>query len=253
MDTKTTQKKERKPRRTQKELTEVLFSALATMLSDQKFREIGINDLTTFAKIDKNFIYKHYGDIDGLLREYVKRNDYWGKAVLAPETYHLYGFKDILTNLLHGLYHSFSENIDFQNIIRWEIASSNEYVKENARQREIEGIPLKAYADKYHEKHPDKDIPCLFALFSAGIYYLILHKNISTFGGIDFSDKKQADRILGVINSVTDYIFEDYIKTKTIVDKLYEKNFSIQEIAEITSLSENEIERIHTGSKDVIP
>ncbi len=233
---------ERRPRRTHKELTEVLFDSVARMLSDQKFREIGINDLADFAKIEKNFIYKHYGDIDGVLREYVNRNDYWGKTGLAPETLEHITPKELFNVLLNGLYQGFSESIDFQNIIRWEIASSNEYVRQNARDREIEATPLTLFANQYMRLHPDKDIPCLFAMMSASIYYLILHKNISTFVGLDFSEKNQADRMLGVINNIAEYYFEDHVKTKNVISRLLERNIPVDEIATILDMSKEKVE-----------
>lgn len=236
---------QRRPRRTHKELTEVLFDAVANMLNDQKFRTIGINDLTEFANIDKNFIYKHYGDIDNFMHEYIRRNDYWGKTVLAPETYSQMSFKEMFSMLLQGLYASFYDSIDFQNIIRWEVASSNEYIKENARSREKEAAPLIEYANIVWQQHPEKDIPCLFALLSAGIYYLILHKNISTFVGIDFNDKSQSDRLIGVIALITEYFFEDYVKTKTITERLLKKNMSVTEISEILDVNTEYVEEIN--------
>lgn len=242
---------QRRPRRTHKELTEVLFEAVSKMLSDQKFRTIGINDLTEFANIDKNFIYKHYGDIDSLLREYVKRNDYWGKIILSPETYQQMSFKEMFSFLLQGLYSSFSESIDFQNIIRWEVASSNEYIKENTRNREKEAAPLIEYANIVWKQHPEKDIPCLFALLTAGIYYLILHKNISTFVGIDFTDKSQSDRIIGVLAIITEYFFEDYVKTKTIVEKLLKKNMSVYDISEILNVNTEYVEGIKNSLEEL--
>jgi len=234
-------KKPRKPRRTHKELTEVLFNAVTQMINNQKFREIGINDLAEFAKIEKNFIYKHYGDIDGLLREYINRNDYWGKAILAAETYDQLTHKEIFSVLLQGLFTSFSENTDFQNIIRWEIASSNEYIKRNCNKREEEATELIKYFEAFYSKNPEKDVQCLFALLSAGIYYLILHKNISTFAGVDFSKKNQESRIINVVNRVTEMFFEADNKYIGIVKRLLERDNSVTDIAAILDIPIDEV------------
>ncbi len=207
-------KKQRKPRRTNQELNDTLFSALSEMLYKQKFRDIGINELSAFAQVEKNFIYNHFGDMDGLLREYVKQNDFWGK-VLDKEAFASYTPKQMFGILLHGQFDAFWNHKDFQNIIRWEIASSNDYVSENAKQREADGEELiKHFAEEYKKKS-NIDVQCLFALFSAGIYYLILHKNISNFAGIDFSDKNQALRILPVINRVMELYINNENKNKS--------------------------------------
>ncbi len=196
-------KRQRRPRRTNQELNEALFSALSDMLYKQKFRDIGINELSTFAKVEKNFIYNHFGDMDGLLREYVKRNDYWGK-VLDKEAFSQFAPEQMFNILLAGQLDAFSKYKDFQNIIRWEIASSNDYVSENAKQRELDGEDLIKHFEEAYKNNPNKDVQCLFALFSAGIYYLILHKDISTFAGIDFSDENALNRMMEVIKKVGD-------------------------------------------------
>ena len=202
-------KKARKRRRTNVELTETLMGALSSMMSNQKFRQIGINDLTAFATVEKNFIYKHYEDMDSLLREYVKRNDYWGKLALPNDTYNQLSMNQILHLLMHALYQNFTGSIDFQNIIRWEIALDSDYVKENAQQREAEGLSLIKYVEFYFQNHPGKDVACLFSLLSAGVYYLILHKDTSTFGGIDFSDQTQSNRLLAVMDQIIDLYLEE--------------------------------------------
>lgn len=206
----TENKKTRKPRRTNKELNESLFKSLSEMMSNQKFREVGINDLTEYAQVEKNFIYNHYGDLDGVMREYVKRNDFWGRA-LDENIFANLSDKDVIQLMFKGLYQSFSENIDFQNIIRWEVASSNEYVKENAQKREKDAESIIKHFEKFKEKNPTKDVQCLVAIISAGIYYLILHKNISTFAGIDFSKQEEADRIVSLVENIVEQYFKDTI------------------------------------------
>lgn len=240
-------KENKRQRRTHKELTDQLFSAISKMLSNQMFREIGINDLALEAKVEKNFIYKHYNELDGLLREYVLKNEYWGKTVLDSSTYETKSEKEIFNIVLQGLFKSFSENVDFQNIIRWEIASSNEYVKTNARRREKDGNELIDHFAKYQEKHPEKDILCACALMVAGVYYLILHKDISTFCGIDFTKKSECKRIPAVLAQITDFYFDENAssgKIYKIASRLLIKGMSIEEVASITELSINSVKQI---------
>lgn len=232
-----TTKKVRKPRRTQKELKATLFDTLALMMNEQKFRPVGINDLCESAGIEKNFIYTHFGDMDGLFKEYITLHEFWDKDLLTLSNYEGKSLKEMYIILLTQLYKCVNENIHFLNLIRWEVSSTNPDIISNASKRQEKAMPIINKFKEYQMLHPEIDLLCITALLINGIYYLALRKYVSPSLGIDFSKNEESERILTSIHQVADYLFDRVDNEKRIVAKLRSKNLSDDEIMDVLSIS----------------
>lgn len=79
-----------------------------------------------------------------------------------------------------------------QELLIWELSSDNYITRHTADNREQNSKYLLDYYNNGLKDFPI-DFNALIALFIAGIYYLILHRDISTFCGIDFSKKEGLD------------------------------------------------------------
>ncbi len=76
-----------------------------------------------------------------------------------------------------------------QKLLIWEVSDSNYITERTAENRERHSQNLVEYFEKT-DSDPNINIRVVSALLISGIYYLALHKNISTFCGIDFRSKE---------------------------------------------------------------
>lgn len=95
-----------------------------------------------------------------------------------------------------------------QELLKWELSTNNEVSQRTAKLREFHTLPLVRYFEKLI-KNPSKDIGAAPALMVGGIYYLILHNDLSEFGGIDINEEDGEKRILSFIDYVTETLFSE--------------------------------------------
>ena len=54
-----------------------ILEAVGKILAEEGFQGIGINNVSRRAGVDKVLIYRYFGDLPGLLREFASSGDYW--------------------------------------------------------------------------------------------------------------------------------------------------------------------------------
>ena len=100
---------------------------------------------------------------------------------LADELDTTDGYADIMTQLLDNL---LNDGI-MTELLRWEVSEGTHITERTARLREMDVTDLIA---KYSsEKKQSIDLVAISALIVGGIYFMVLHKDRSTFAGIDLN------------------------------------------------------------------
>lgn len=91
-------------------------------------------------------------------------------------------------------------------LLRWEIAEANDTTKRTATIREMFTTPL---TENYRKlfAHSGVDFVALSAIIIGGIYYLSLHREASTFCGIDVATDEGSARISKAIDGLADILF----------------------------------------------
>lgn len=246
-------------RRTTKELDNLLLDAVAELIEKVGFSNITISSVVRKAKIEPISFYNRFNDIIELFDKYVRKHDYW-----MNDIFHFSPLKNSskqnYMDFLVGLIEALNKDVAMQKILAWEITDDNYITRRTAKVRETHSEPLFEYFEK---THPDDtiDIRVISALLIGGIYYLCLHKNLSTLCGIDFGTEEGLDllkkNVIGLVNRIylnseSGYRKSDFqiSKTKRSIKIAYEKGIDISTIKEIFDLSTEEIRSILTGTDD---
>ena len=200
--------KKTRSRRTRDVIDNQLMNAVCTVINELGFSQLGINSVSEVAKVEKAYIYRNFESFDNLLERYFIRNDFWERFIVQ-KAYNEHGsdLKEMFLYYLTELYKTMDQNREFESIARWEIAEPTSYVLRHARRRELEN---QKFMEKNveHFKGTDTDIEAIFAILISGIYYLNMHKNVSTFCNIDFTTREGKKRLLKAIEQLGDMLFK---------------------------------------------
>jgi hypothetical protein len=202
----TTEKKTR-IRRTRDVIDTQLMNAVCKVINEMGFSHLGINSVSEVAKVEKAYIYRNFDSFENLLERYFIRNDFWERFI-TQKAYNEHGsdVKEMFIFYLSELYKTMDQSSEFESLARWEIAEPTPYIVRYAKRREIENQDLMKLNTEYF-KNTDLDIEAIYALFISGIYYLVIHKNVSSLCNIDFSTREGKKRLTNTIEQLADMIF----------------------------------------------
>lgn len=228
---------QRRKRRSSKDIEESILNAATILIKEGGFNNLTATGIMQKAGIEPVQFYKRYKDLDAFISEYVKIFDYWFCDIIKESSLNNninIQYENVLCNLFYSLW----DNKIMQELLRWEIAIKNESSVRTAKLRELHTLPLcKKFADAFAET--EIDIVAISALIVGGIYYMILHCELSEFSGINFSNEQDRERIIKAIKYLSDILFQapSYgYSTIKIALKMKKDNVPLEKIAEYTNL-----------------
>lgn len=230
--------KGRRKRRSPKEIEECILNAASRLIEKDGFSKLTVTGITNEAEIEPVQFYNRYEDLHKFIDEFVKKYDYWFSDVVKSQK-QSNNDKEIYINTLTGLFKSLLGNKVMQELLKWELANNNETSQRTAKLRELHTLPL---SEKYTKvfSNTDIDIVAISALLVGGIYYLILHNELSPFSGIDLKIESDRERIFNVINNLSNTLFKFTSLSESDIDtiaKMKKDNIPIEKIAYYTSIS----------------
>jgi hypothetical protein len=151
-------------------------------------------------------------------------------------------------SLLTELYKTMDESRDFRNIILWEIYDDSSFIRKVAQRRETETKGEIDLLTSYFS-NSKVDISAITALLISGVYYTVLHKEISTFCGVDFKTKEGKKRMAESLKFLSDLLFEQVEKNKGIVTRMLQKGLDVNLIAEVTETSVDFVQKVASELK----
>lgn len=225
--------KVRRSRRSSVELEADVLNALEELLQTHNIGDITLLELTEKADITLNVFYRHFSSIDDVVKKLARNKDFWFERVVSlssatnTKDEHFYFF------VLLSLYRSLKENVVMQRLLLWELTSEKAYAKENAMMRETLNLGLMGcYLDSFEREN--LDISCATSFLISALYYLVLHKDVSTFCGIDFASEEGDKRVVATLKKMVHLIFKQkkgkHPKNKKLRDFLREKGLSAEDI-----------------------
>lgn len=228
---------QRRKRRSSKDIEESILNAATILIKEGGFNNLTATGIMQKAGIEPVQFYKRYKDLDAFISEYVKIFDYLFSDIIKESSLNNninIQYENVLCNLFYSLW----DNKIMQELLRWEIAIKNESSVRTAKLRELHTLPLcKKFADAFAET--EIDIVAISALIVGGIYYMILHCELSEFSGINFSNEQDRERIIKAIKYLSDILFQapSYgYSTIKIALKMKKDNVPLEKIAEYTNL-----------------
>lgn len=228
---------QRRKRRSSKDIEESILNAATILIREGGFGNLTATGIMQQAEIEPVQFYKRYKDLNAFISEYVKIFDYWLNDIIkesALDSNLSVQYENILCNLLYSLW----DNKIMQELLRWEIATRNESSIRTAKLRELHTLPLcKKFADAFAET--ETDIVAISALIVGGVYYMILHCELSEFSGINLNNEQDRERIIKAIKYLANILFQtpSYgYSTIKIASKMKKDNVPLEKIAEYTNL-----------------
>lgn len=196
----------RRKRRTKEEIEKLIDDTAISLIEYRGFDALTVRNIAEKADIEAVVFYNRYTNIEEYIEELVKKQDYWFTDIAKNKSNEILTEKDEYLYIIKNLFYSLDENKLMQQLLRWEISDRNSITQHTARLREFHTIPL---VDKYKDYFKDSpiDIAAVSALIIGGIYYLILHADLSLFAGIDVNTEEGQKRIYDTIDLLSDILF----------------------------------------------
>ena len=223
--------KPRRPRRSKADIESAILKAAIAQIKKRGFSMALVTDIVKRAKIEPIVFYNRYKNLDEFYDTFVKRYDYWisdlykgSNEILPTEK----GYGDALEKLFNALL----EDSIMTEILRWEIAESTPTTERTARLREMDTAGLTCRYDEFF-KDDEIDAVALSALIVAGIFFIVLHKERSTFAGIDINTHDGCDRLKKAMHKFANMLFHDKEmkrKRKELADCLRQEGLSDEAI-----------------------
>jgi len=199
------EKKLRKPRRSKADIETAIQKAAITQIKKKGFARVLVTDIVKRAKIEPIVFYNRFKNLDEFYDEFVKRYDYWISDLTRsfnPSIDSEKGYVDAIHTLLDALL----DDSLMAELLRWEIAEGTTITERTAKLREID---FNAIISRYGQAcHNDVDGLAISALIIAGIYFMVLHKDRSTFAGIDLNSTEGKQRIKTSIKQLGNMLYD---------------------------------------------
>ena len=189
-----------------------LIDAVGKIILRDGYKGIGINAIAKEALLDKVLIYRYFGGLDGLLREFATQKDFYmniPEAILdAIENAEQPELKDLIVRILTGQLRELLKNKELQEFMLWEMIEKNELTSAIANEREEKGYELNdLMKKKMNVQNNESD--AVIALLVSGIYYLVLRsRTVDVFNGIGINSEKGWQQIENAIQLIVNSYFK---------------------------------------------
>lgn len=237
--------KGRRKRRSANEIEEQIVDAATKIIEDKGFLGLTIKGIMQIAEIEPGQFYSRYNDMDNFINEYVEKYDYWFGEIIDKNK-NLIDEEEQYEAIIHNLFESLLGNKIIQQLLRWKLSDNNETTHHIAESRELKTISLSEKYNKMFE-NTSVDIVALSSIIVGGLYYLILHKDLSKFSGIDVNTDEGRTRIKNSISFLTEIFFSNLRKKKQIIEtalRLKQNNIDIEIISKCTNLPYGVIQQL---------
>jgi AcrR family transcriptional regulator len=195
----------RKKRRTKQVIELAVMDAVHSLIEEVGFNNVTLTGIAARAQIEPTVFYRRFSNLDELFDVYSHKYDYWLAGIaelMPPDLSDEESMKWILLNLTRALL----KNRGMQQMLIWELSDDNPVTRRTATLREKINESLIHELEKRFE-NTGVDLSVMAALLISGIYYLILHRNMSTFCNVDFSSKSGRERLEKTIDQLVSILF----------------------------------------------
>jgi AcrR family transcriptional regulator len=191
----------RKRLRDKETTVEKLIEATGRIIRKDGMHKLGVNAIAREAGVDKVLLYRYFGGLEGLLREFVSRRNFYSTAersILGAMPEGGTTLDEIVETgkrVLAGQVRALRQNPELQELYRWELLEATPMTEVLAEDREAEGMRLLRLFQQ-HVVRRGTDVPAISAILVAGLTYLVLRaKTAGIYNGIDIRSERGWERI----------------------------------------------------------
>lgn len=193
-----------------------LINAVGELIRTKGYTGLGVNKIAKQAGVDKVLIYRYFISPEKLIETYVLGKDYWmvfSEKLRNPAAEEMGDLKEIITSLLENQFDFFFNEIEMQQLIIWEIAEKGDLMKKIALSRELLVSDLLKQTDQ-HFAGSRLNFRMISALLSAGIYYMVLHKDVGEYCGIDLRKQAGQNEMKRTLRELIALVFDEKDRKK---------------------------------------
>jgi AcrR family transcriptional regulator len=183
-----------------------LVAAVGAVIRAEGFGGLGVNRVAAEAGVDKVLLYRYFGSLELLLKEYVSASDYYKAAstqvpalmnATTSREIHKAGSEIVLEQLRR-----LRASPDLQEIYRYELTTDDPVTRSLAEQREREGMTITSMVEE-RIVPSGRDLSAIVSVVLAGGIYLILRKkSTKMFNGVDLESQEGWLRIERAIDTL---------------------------------------------------
>jgi|GEM_PF-38551 len=174
-------------RRSSAEIAHLIDKATENIVREKGFGGLSIQEVCDQAEIEPALFYRRYPEgFAFYVEKFIRDHDFWLSHYEEFPVEKLNRSPENLTQILLYLWKQIAEDGLLSSLLRLELQDSPlDAAVEIAKVREIQTEDLVDFFTQASES--PNTLKIQLAILTAGIQYLALHKNISTFCGIDFT------------------------------------------------------------------
>ncbi|MEM7623644.1 MAG: TetR/AcrR family transcriptional regulator [Planctomycetota bacterium] len=184
---------------------QLVIDALGRVLASEGFQGVGVNRVAREAGVSKMLIYRYFGGLDGLVREYGHRGTFWPTFEeitegLDPDEQDIaVCFGHVMERYIEGV----RRRPQTLEILAWEMSETNELVRILEQTRESLGLQLLERFEPLFRSQTTVDANALTALFAGGIHYIACRaRNTEHFNGVPVQVDEGWERFAAVMKHV---------------------------------------------------
>lgn len=187
-----------------------ILEAVSELVLKEGIKKLGINSIARKAGVDKVLIYRYFDGFNGLLKTYIRKQDFFANfAKFSQERIEDLNqdeipdhFKKIFLMQLSYL----RNNKELQEILLWELSNKDEITDFIASEREKVGIEilnmLKSKASNFNV-----DIEAFSTLIICAINQIVLRsRTVDVFSGMDLTKEESWIRFENTIELIIDLL-----------------------------------------------
>ena len=180
-------------RRSSAEIAQLIDKATEDIVREKGFGGLSIQEVCDRAEIEPALFYRRYPEgFAFYVEKFIRDHDFWFSHYEEFPIERLNRSPEDLTQILLSLWTQIVEDGLLGSLLRLELQDSPlDAAVEIAKEREIQTEDLVNFFAKASES-PDI-LRVQLAILTAGVQYLALHKDVSTFCGIDFARISRQD------------------------------------------------------------
>lgn len=232
------QEKNRRKRRTIAEVEKDILNAVSVTVGKYGFSNVTLSAVAKKAKVELSVIYRHFGSLDGLLDRYVQEYDLWLNNSVDFDTDNVVTGLDYYLTTADAIVDLFYENKHMQQLLLWELTDVNPTTEYTSTKREEATAKIIEHFEQMFQ-HTPIDIRSITAVMVAGVYLITLHKDVSTFCGVDFSTVQGKQKLINALKQLSTLIFNSLKSNnelKNIARKLYDEGVNKDIILRVTGV-----------------
>lgn len=188
-----------------------LIHAVGRLLAREGFKGLGVNRVAREAGVDKVLVYRYFGGLPELIREYSKTVDFWPtvEELMGPDPERLKTLPpdQQVAEVFKSFIAALRKRPATQDILAWELLERNEL------SMQLEDVRIRTFLEffEYLDTIPDDvNLTPIVVLMGAAVNHLIVLSRVNRFfGGIDFKSEDDWERINKGIELLLKGIFPD--------------------------------------------